>query len=160
MAVKPVPAGYATITPYLVVKGASEAMEWYKKALNALEVTCMQGPDGRIMHGELRIGTSVIMLCDEFPEMPGAWSSPQSLGGTCVALWFYADDCDLIYRQAMSAGAVSVSAPSNMYWGDRHARFNDPFGHAWNVATHIEDVAPADIEKRQKEWLSKATPAS
>jgi len=154
MAVQPVPQGYGTVTPYLVIKGAARAMDWYKQVFDAEEVYRMAGPEGRIMHGEIRIGDSVLMVCDEFPEME-KWRSPETLGATTVALWIYSEDCDAIYSKAVSAGAISEMAPQDMFWGDRSGRFTDPFGHSWTVATHKEDLAPEEMARRQREFMTK-----
>ena len=154
-AVKPIPDGYGSVTPYLVIKGAGRAMDWYKQALGAEEVFRMHSPDGRVMHGEIRIGDGVIMLCDEFPEMSSIWKSPESLGGVCATLWIYTEDCDALYNRAIAAGARGDMPPTDMFWGDRHGRFTDPFGHNWSLATHREDVAPEEMERRQKEHLAR-----
>jgi PhnB protein len=151
---KPIPEGYATVTPYLVIKGAAKALDWYKEALGAEVLFQMPGPDGRIMHAEVRIGDSIVMICDEFPEMETSWKSPESLGGVSAGFWIYSEDCDKAYERALAAGARGESAPADMFWGDRYGRFGDPFGHSWAVATHKEDVSPEEIEKRQKEFLA------
>jgi len=144
--VKPVPDGYHTATPALVVDDAARALEFYSKALGATEKNRMAAPDGKIMHAEFQVGDSIFMLSDEFPGT--GIRSPKSLGGSTAGVWLYVPDTDATYRQALAAGATSLQAPIDMFWGDRHARIRDPFGHEWSIATHTEDVAPAEMEKR------------
>jgi PhnB protein len=144
--VKPVPEGYHTATPYLTVNDAVRAIEFYKRAFGAQEITRMEAPGGKIGHAELRIGDSVVMLCD---EMPGSGSrSPQSLGGTTAAIFLYVPDVDAQFQQAVAAGAQAHMPPADMFWGDRLGKLMDPFGHSWALATHKEDVAPAEMKKR------------
>ena len=150
MAVNPVPEGYRTITPYLTVKGAAEAIEWYKKAFGAQEIARMPMPDGRLMHAEIKIGDSFIMLGDEFPEMGGN-KSPQTLGGTTSGLHIYVSDCDALFKRAVEAGATPKMPPMDMFWGDRFGKLGDPFGHDWSVGTHIEDVSDAEMQRRTRE---------
>ena len=146
--VKPVPAGYHTATPYLVVSDANRAIDFYKQAFNAEEVMRMGGPGGKIAHAELRIGDSVIMLSDEMPT--GIARSPQSLGGTTASVFLYVNDVDSVYNKATSSGAKGHTAPQDMFWGDRFGQIIDPFGHCWGLATHIEDVAPEEMSRRMK----------
>ena len=149
--VKPVPEGHPTITPGLVCKGAAKAIDFYKKVFGAQEISRMEGPGGSIGHAELKIGNSKIMLNDEF--------SPQAVapkGCTGHSLYVYVEDCDKVFDSALTNGAKTVMAPMNQFWGDRHGVFDDPFGHRWSVATHVEDVAPAEMERRAKEWMAKA----
>jgi PhnB protein len=146
VAVKPVPDGYHTVTPYLIVNGAAKALDFYRRAFGAREQMRMPGPDGKVMHAEIQIGDSKVMLADEFPQM-GA-RSPQSIGGTPVGICLYVAKVDAVYEQAVAAGA-SVERPlQNQFYGDRSGTLIDPFGHKWTIATHIEDVAPAEMEKR------------
>jgi PhnB protein len=151
--VNPIPVGYHTATPYLTVSNGSQAIDFYKKAFNAQEIMRMAGPQGKIGHAELRIGDSVIMLGDEMPQ--GGCRSPQSLGGTTAGIFLYVQDVDSAYKQAVDAGAKADMPPQNMFWGDRYGRLTDPFGHNWSIGTHVEDVAPAEMEKRMKEAMAK-----
>jgi PhnB protein len=144
--VQPIPAGYHTVTPYLVVSDAARAIEFYKQAFGANELFRMGGPEGRIGHAELKIGDSVIMLSD---EMMGN-RSPQSFGGSPVSIFMYTENIDSTFNQAVSAGAKSDMPPADMFWGDRFGKLTDPFGHQWALATHIEDVAPEEMEKRAR----------
>ncbi len=148
MPVKPVPDGYHAVTPYLYVQGAARAIDFYKKAFGAEELVRFPGPDGRIGHAELRIGDSPIMLADEHPEM-GALG-PQSRGGTTVGFALYVPDVDRRFAQAVAAGATIVRPVQDHFYGDRNGTLTDPFGHTWIVATHVEDVPPAEMERRMK----------
>lgn len=143
MAVKPIPDGYHSLTPYLVIDGASAAMEYYKKAFGAVELFRMEH-EGKIGHAEMKIGDSPFMLSDEMPQYKG----PKSLGGTPVSLMIYVDDVDTIYSQAIAAGGTEVKPLQDQFYGDRSGTLTDPFGHIWTVATHKEDVTPEEIEKR------------
>ena len=152
--VRPIPEGYHSVTPYITVSNAARAIDFYQKAFGAKEIMRMNGPDGKIGHAELRIGDSVLMLADEMPG--GGIRSPQSLHGTTAAIFLYVEGVDKIFNQAVSAGA-KVDAPlENMFWGDRYGRLTDPFGHSWSLATHVEDVAPQEMEKRMKAEMAKA----
>lgn len=146
--VKAIPDGYHTITPYLSVKGAAAALEFYKKAFGAEELYRMPGPDGKVAHAEVQLGNSRIMLADEFPEMGS--KSPVSLGGSPVGLMLYVDDVDAVAKRAISAGAKVERAVENQFYGDRSGTFVDPFGHKWTIATHVEDVTPEEMERRMK----------
>jgi len=151
--VKPVPKGYRSVTPYLTLHDAARALDFYKRAFGAQEVVRMDGPDGKIAHAEIKIGDSVIMLAD---EMPGAGSrSPQSLGGTTGGIFLYVENADAVFNQAVSAGAQVEAPLADMFWGDRYGRLKDPFGHSWSVATHKEDVAPAEMSKRMQDAVAK-----
>jgi uncharacterized glyoxalase superfamily protein PhnB len=152
-ATKPVPEGFHTVTPSLVVRGAAEAIEFYKKALGAEELMRMPEPSGKIMHCELKIGDSIIFVSDEMPGM-GFSKSPQTLGGASGVLNIYVDDVDATYQRALSAGAKVGMPVADMFWGDRYGTFIDPFGFPWGVATHKEDVSPADMEKRSQEFFA------
>jgi PhnB protein len=145
--VKAIPDGYRTLTPYLVVKGADKAIEFYKKAFGAEEICRMPGPDGKsVMHAELRIGDSMLMLSDEFPQ--GGSVSPATLKGTTSAIHVYVNDVDSIFNRAVSAGAKAAMPLQDMFWGDRFGKLTDPFGHSWSLATHKEDVSPEEMQKR------------
>jgi PhnB protein len=151
--VKPIPQGFHSATPYLTLNDAARAIDFYKRAFAAQEVVRMKGPDGKIGHAEIKIGDSIIMLAD---EMPGSGSrSPQSLGGTTAGVFLYVENVDTVFNQAVSAGAKVESPVADMFWGDRYGRVRDPFGHSWSVATHKEDVAPAEMSKRMQEFASK-----
>ena len=151
---KPVPDGYHTVTPYLTVKGAAQAIEFYKKAFGAKEKERMSGPDGKsVMHAEMEIGDSVVMLSDEFPG--GSCRSPQSLGGTSASVFLYVPDVDAAYARAVEAGAKPAMPLTDMFWGDRFGRVTDPFGHEWSMATHKEDVPPAEMERRSREFVAQ-----
>jgi PhnB protein len=151
--VRPIPEGYHTATPYLTVKDGARAIEFYKRAFGAQEKFRMAGPDGRVAHAEIQIGNSIVMLGD---EMPGSsCRSPQSLNGTTSGILLYVTDVDTAFNQAVQAGAKAEMPVQDMFWGDRYGRLVDPFGHSWSVATHKEDVAPADMQKRAQEAMSK-----
>ncbi len=146
MAVKPIPDGYHTVTPYLIIKGAAGALDFYKQAFGATELFRMEAPGGRIGHAEIRIGDSPIMLADEHPEI-GALS-PQSRGGTSVSILLYVEDADKLTEQAVAAGATVLRPIQNQFYGDRSASLADPFGHQWHIATHVEDVSVDEMRKR------------
>ena len=143
--VKPIPEGYHSITPYLIIDGAAAALEYYKKAFNATELFRMEH-QGKIGHAEMKIGDSPFMLSDEHPEM--GHRGPKSLGGSAVGIMIYVDDVDTIFKQAIDAGATETRAIQDQFYGDRSGTLTDPFGHVWTVATHTEDVSPEEIEKR------------
>ena len=153
MAVKPVPEGYHTVTPYLIVKGAAKALEYYQKAFGATEVLRLADPSGKVMHAEIKIGDSIVMLADEFPEM-GA-KSPQTLGGSAVGICLYVPDVDARFKQAIAAGAKEERPVVDQFYGDRSGTLIDPFGHKWTIATHKEDLTPEEIGKRAAEWMKK-----
>ena len=148
--VRPVPAGYRSVTPYLMVHDAAQALDFYVRAFGAEERSRMPGPGGKIMHAELKIGDSMVMLSDEFPGMSGS-RSPQSLGGTSGYLLVYVPDVDELFRRAVGAGAKVEMPLTDMFWGDRFGKVLDPFGHSWGLATHKEDVSPEEIGRRQRE---------
>ncbi len=149
--VESVPKGYHTITPTLTVKGADRAIEFYKKAFKAQEIERHMGPDGKtIMHAELKIGNSIFMLNDEFPRT--GCQSPQSLGGTPVTLYVYIEDVDTWFKRAVDEGAKVTMPLNDMFWGDRVGQVTDPFGHKWNLATHIKDMTPEEMKRGQEEW--------
>ena len=144
--VKPIPDGYNGVTPYLIVDGAARAIEFYKQAFGATETFRMERPDGRVGHAEIKIGDSHVMLADEHPEM-GA-RGPQSIGGSPISLVLYVEDVDATVNRAVEAGAKLTRPVANQFYGDRTGGVEDPFGHAWYVATHVEDVAPEEMQKR------------
>jgi len=144
--VKPIPEGYPQVTPYLYVEGASAAIEFYGKVFGATERMRMPGPDGTIGHAELQFGDSVVMLADEFPEM--GVRSPKAFGGTPVTLSVYVEDADGVFDRAVKAGATALRPVEDQFYGDRAGQFEDPFGHRWSVATHVEDVPPEEMARR------------
>ena len=146
--VSPIPEGFHTVAPHLVCKGAGQALDFYKKAFGAEEVCRMTGgPDGKgIMHAEIKIGSSRVMLADEFPEY--GCVGPATLGGSPVTIHMYVNDVDAVYNQAVKAGATPTMPVTDMFWGDRYGKLKDPFGHSWSIATHKEDVAPEECMKR------------
>ena len=150
--VRPIPEGQHTVTPGLVHREAKKAIEFYKKAFGAEVKSNMTMPDGRVMHAEIRIGDSTIFLSDEFPEMAPDHKSPQTAGCVTGSLYLYVQDCDASFKRATDAGAKTVMPPADMFWGDRFAKVTDPFGHQWGMATHKEDLSPAQIETRRQEW--------
>jgi PhnB protein len=151
--VQAIPQGYHSVTPYLVVNNAARAIEFYERAFGAKEIMRMDGPPGKIVHAELKIGDSMVMLSD---EMPGAGArSPQSLGGTTCGIFLYVENVDTVFNQAASAGAKVDMPLADMFRGDRYGKLTDPFGHSWSLATHKEDVAPEEMKKRAKEAMAK-----
>jgi PhnB protein len=150
---KAIPDGMHTVTPRLVCAGAAEAIEFYKKAFNATETSRLPGPNGRLMHASLRIGDSTGMLVDEMPEH-GALG-PKSLKGSPVTIHLYVDDADTVATRAVRLGAKATMPVSDMFWGDRYGQIEDPFGHRWSIATHIRDVAPADMQKAMQSMCSQ-----
>lgn len=146
MAVKPIPEGYHSVTPYLIIKGAAAALEFYKKAFGAVELMRLEAPGGKIGHAEIRIGDSPVMLADEFPEMGAI--SPQTLGGAGVSLMVYVEDVDARFRQAIQAGGTEVRPVQDQFYGDRSGTLKDPFGHQWTIGTHTEDLTPEEIGQR------------
>ena len=144
--VRPIPEGYGTVTPYLYIKGAAHAIEFYQQAFGAKEVYRMTSPDGRIGHAEIMIGNSHVMLADEHPEI-GA-RSPQTIGGSPVGFLVYVEDVDSVFNQAVAAGAKVVRPLADQFYGDRTGGVEDPFGHAWYIATHVEDVSEEEMQRR------------
>jgi PhnB protein len=144
--VKPIPEGYPQVTPYLSIDGAAAAIEFYGEVFDTKERMRMAGPDGKIGHCELQLGDSVIMLADEYPEM--GVRSPKSIGGTPVTISVYVDDVDDVFDRAVKAGANALRPVENQFYGDRSGQFEDPFGHRWSVASHVEDVPPDEMAKR------------
>ena len=151
--VKPIPDGYHSVTPYLVVDDAAKAIDFYRRAFGAQEIMRMSGPQGKIGHAELKIGDSMIMLSDEMPQ--AGTRSAKSLGGSPVGIFLYVTDVDTVYNQAVAAGAKAEMPLADQFWGDRYGKLSDPFGHHWSLATHKEDVAPAEMQKRAAEAMAK-----
>lgn len=143
--VKPIPDGMRTVTPHLVCAGAADAIAFYKKAFNAVEVGRLPGPQGKLMHALIRIGDSAVMLVDEFPD----WGSfgPKSLKGSPVTIHLYVEDVDAAFKRAVDAGATVRMALADMFWGDRYGVLEDPFGHYWSIATHVRDVSPEEMQQ-------------
>lgn len=146
--VSPIPQGYHSVTPYLIIKGAANAIEFYKKALSATEIFRMPTPDGKIAHAEIKIGDSPIMLADEHPQMNA--HSPQTIGGSPVMMHVYVNDVEQLYNQAVAAGATVLRPLANQFYGDRSGSLKDPYGHVWCLATHIEDLSAEEISERAK----------
>ena len=147
--VNPIPEGYPRVTPYLIVDGAAAAIDFYTSVLGATERMRMGGPEGKVGHAELEIGDSVIMLADEHPEMDAI--GPKTVGGTPVSLHVYVEDADAVFGRAIEAGAEALRPVEDKFYGDRSGGFEDPFGHHWHVATHVEDVPPDEMSKRAAE---------
>jgi len=153
MAVRPIPEGYHTLTPYLAVEDAARAIEFYKDAFGAEEIHRMPGPDGSIAHAELQIGDSKLMLSDPFPQ--SNVRPPSERGGPTASVFMYVDDADAVFEQAQTAGATVSMPLEDMFWGDRFGSLTDPFGHVWSVATHIEDVPQAEMAERAATAMSE-----
>ena len=153
MAVKPIPQGYQAVTPYLIVSGGARAIEFYCQVFGATEVMRLAGPNG-VAHAEIRIGDTVVMLADESPDM--GYKSPRSLAGTPVSLMLYCEDVDATFGRAIDAGAVAQRPVQNQFYGDRSGTLEDPFGHVWTIATHVEDVSPEEIDRRLAALSSSA----
>ena len=147
--VKPIPDGYPRVTPYLCIDGASEAIEFYGSVFGATERMRMPAPGDKIGHAEIEIGSSIIMLADEFPEMD--IRGPRSIGGTPVTISVYVEDVDAVHARALAQGATEIRPVENQFYGDRSAQFEDPFGHRWSVSTHVEDVPPDEMQRRAQE---------
>jgi len=150
--VNPIPEGYRTVTPDLVVREATQAIEFYKKAFGARELMRFKMPDGKIGHAELLIGNSIVMLCDENPR--GGCAAPATLNGTTAMFFLYVEDVDAAFQQVVKAGATVVMPVADLFWGDRSGQVQDPFGHRWHLATHKEDLTPAQIDERAKEFFA------
>lgn len=157
-AASPIPAGFHTVTPHLIFDNASEAIDWYKKALGAEEKTRAVGPDGKIIHAELKIGNSIIMLNDAM----GGVKSAKAYGGSPIGLWVYVDNCDTLYNRAVSAGARVAPGPMgqlmDQFWGDRSGTFSDPYGYQWTIATHKEDLSKDELDRRSREFFKQFAP--
>jgi PhnB protein len=150
--VKPIPDGYPQLSPYLVVSGARQAIEFYTKVFGATERMRMPGPDDTVGHAELELGDSLILLADEYPDM--GVLSPTSIGGTPVSMSVYVDDVDAVFDRAVQSGATALRPVQDQFYGDRVGQFEDPFGHRWSVATHVEDVSPEEMAKRAAEAMT------
>lgn len=153
--VDPIPQGYRSVTPYLFIKGAANAIDYYKRVFGATERMRMPGSNGRVMHAEIQIGDSIVMLADEHPEM-GA-RSPQTVGGASSSLHVYVQDVDAVAKKAVDAGAQLARPVQDQFYGDRSGTIVDPFGHIWSIATHIEDVAPEEMQKRMAKASQSAS---
>ena len=153
MSVQAIPNGYHTLTPFMTVHDAARAIEFYKKAFGATERGVMKGQDGKVMHAELMIGDSIVMLADEFPEF-GALS-PQSTGGAGMGLHIYVEDVDTAFARAVKAGANVEMPVSDMFWGDRYGKLQDPFGHKWSIATHKADLSADEMKRGMDEAMAK-----
>ena len=155
---KAVPEGFHTVTPQLTLDNAAQAIDWYKKGLGAEETGRATGPDGKIMHAELRIGDSRIMVNDAIMGGKG----PKAIGGSPVSLWLYVEDCDALFNRALAAGAHvyggAMGAMTDQFWGDRSGSLTDPHGYTWTIATRKEDVPREEMEQRQVEWMKKFAP--
>ncbi|HEX4794620.1 MAG TPA: VOC family protein [Humisphaera sp.] len=151
--VKAIPDGYHTITPNLTIKDAAKAIDFYKKAFGAEETVRMPGPGGKIMHAELKIGSSRIMLADEMPEM--GCMAPTAAGGSPVGFYVYVENVDAAFKRAVDAGATVKMPPMDMFWGDRTSAITDPFGHKWSLSQHIADPTPEEVKKGQAEFMAK-----
>jgi len=151
--VRAIPEGYHTATPYLVIRGAADAIDFYKKGFGAVERSRSAGPGGLLMHAELRIGDSLVMLCDEMPGMT-RWVSPHSLNGTSVAVHLYVEDADALFARATAAGAAVSMPLMDAFWGDRFGKLTDPFGHEWTIATHKHDYTPEGQRKNAEAFFA------
>jgi PhnB protein len=154
MAVKPIPDGYHTVTPYLAVEDAAAAIDYYKKVFGATERVRMDTPDGKIGHAELEIGDSLVMLADAVPQF--STRAPTEVGATTASIFLYVEDVDAVVKGAVDAGATVLMEVADQFWGDRFGTVQDPFGHQWSVATHVEDVPPEEIEERAKAAMAAA----
>ncbi|HXZ49799.1 MAG TPA: VOC family protein [Usitatibacter sp.] len=151
-AIKPIPEGMHTVTPHLICAGAAEAIEFYKRALGATEVARLPGPDGKVMHAQIRIGDSAVMLTDEAP----AWNAlgPKALKGTPVTIHLYVEDVDAFAARAVKAGAKAIMPVGDQFWGDRYGVLEDPWGHHWSVATHVRDVSPEEMREAMRKMAA------
>ena len=153
MAVKPVPEGYHTLSAYLAVEDADQAIEYYKKAFGAKERVRMEAPGGTVGHAELEIGDSVVMLSDPFPQ--SSTKPPKELGGSSASVFMYVEDVDAVVKQAVDEGATVLMEVEDQFWGDRFGTVQDPFGHSWSIATHVEDVPPEEMAERAKAAMAE-----
>ena len=153
MATQPIPEGYHTATPYLVIDGAAEAIDYYKKAFGAKERMRMEAPGNRIGHAEIEIGDSLVMLSDAFPQ--STTKAPTELGGTTAGVFLYVEDVDAVVKKAIDAGATVTMEVADQFWGDRFGSITDPFGHSWSIATHVEDVPPEEMAERAKAAMAE-----
>ncbi|MBI2069151.1 MAG: VOC family protein [Elusimicrobia bacterium] len=153
--VKPIPDGYHTVTPYLSIKEAAKAIEFYQKAFGATVKERMDGPGGKVMHAELKFGDSIVMLADEYPEMPGACLSPATLKGTTFMIHLYVENVDAAFKKAVDAGCVVERPVQDQFYGDRTGGVRDPFGHRWYLGTHKEDLTPEQLKQRAQEMFKQ-----
>jgi PhnB protein len=151
-----IPEGYNSITPHLIIKGAAQAIDYYKKVFGATEIMRMNGPDGKVGHAELKIGDSNIMLADENPGMGQGYASAATIGASPVSLYLYLPDVDKVVERAAAEGAKILKPVQDQFYGDRSGFIQDPFGHLWGIATHVEDVSPQEIEQRMKKMMQAA----
>jgi uncharacterized glyoxalase superfamily protein PhnB len=156
---KPIPDGFHTVTPHLIIRGCADALAFYEKAFGAEVVERSEGPGGLLLHARVRIGDSYLLMVDEWPHMePAAIGSPARLGGTSVTMHLYSPDVDAAHARAVQAGATESMAPANMFWGDRFSMVTDPFGHSWSIATHVEDVSLEERIERGKKMMGGQAP--
>ena len=155
MAVSPIPEGYTSVTPYLIISGAAKAIDFYTRVFGATEIMRFGGPDGQIAHAEMQIGNAKIMLADEHPQM--GYRSPQSLGGSGTGIMLYVEDVDRFFTRAVEAGATVQQAVKDQFYGDRSGNIVDPFGHVWTIATHIEDVSEEEMQRRMQALSAQPT---
>jgi len=153
-AARPLPEGFHSVTPHLVCEGAARAIDFYQQAFGAVEIDRMQGPDGKIMHATVRIGDSLVMLCDDFPEYGSR--GPLALQGSAVVIHLYVPDADAVWERALAAGVKPIMPLDNAFWGDRYGQLVDPFGHRWAVATHLRDMRVQEVQDE----MAKSMPAS
>ncbi|HEY6106158.1 MAG TPA: VOC family protein [Anaeromyxobacteraceae bacterium] len=151
--VEAVPKAYGSVTAILAIRDCAKAIEFYRRVFGAKELSRMAGPDGKVMHAEVKIGDRIVMMGEESPDQ-GA-PSPQGLGGSAVGLVLYVPGCDAVFARAVAAGATAKMPPADMFWGDRYSTVVDPFGHRWGIATHTADLTPAQVAKGQAEWMAK-----
>jgi PhnB protein len=152
MTTNAIPEGYTSITPYLTLDDGKAAIEFYKRAFGATEHGMMTAPDGKVAHASLKIGNAFIMLSDKFPQFVG--QPPKEVGATTVSIFLFVDDVDAVVRGAAEAGATVLMEPEDQFWGDRMGQVQDPFGHVWQIATHVEDLTPEEIEARSRKVLA------
>lgn len=145
---KPIPDGFHTLTPHIICRDAAKAMDWYEKALGAIDLGRHAGPDGKLMHGLMKIGNSMLMIADEFPDFKCL--GPQSIGGTPVTIHMYVEDADALYNRAVAAGGKPTMPIADQFWGDRYGVVQDPYGHAWSIATHKYDYTPEQMAEKMK----------
>jgi uncharacterized glyoxalase superfamily protein PhnB len=153
MAVQAIPPGYHTLTPYLTCRDAASAIDFYKQAFGAVERGIMKGPDRRVMHAELKIGDSIVMIADEYPEFGSL--SPQSMGGAGTGLHVYVENVDAAFDKAIAAGGIVEMPVADMFWGDRYGRLQDPFGHKWAMATRVREMSVEEMDAAQKEFMAE-----
>jgi PhnB protein len=158
MSRQPVPSGYHSLTPYLIVRDAASALGFYREALGAVERLCLKGPSGKVTHAEVQVGDSIFMLADEYPEM--GFVGPQTYGGSPVSLLLYVEDVDARFAQAVASGARELRPVRDQFYGDRTGMLQDPFGHVWTIATHLEDLSPEEIDRRHAAETGQAPDSS